>query len=125
MEVIDRAVASCDVMLVVIGTRWISITDGDGRRRLDDPDDFVRREIEAALERGIRVIPVLVDGTTMPRSDLLPPSLVKLSRRQAVVLSPDRFQLDADRLLPVLDKTVLEEKTRRHSEEQDQATPQS
>jgi hypothetical protein len=73
-KVIDHAVASCDVMLVVIGTRWISITDDDGNRRLDDLDDFVRREIEAALQRDIRVIPILVDGATMPRSEQLPPA---------------------------------------------------
>jgi hypothetical protein len=109
-EVIGRAVASCDVMLVVIGTRWISITDDNGRRRLDDSEDFVRREIEAALQRDIRVIPILIDGATMPRMEQLPPSLVKLSRRQAVVLSPDKFQYDTDRLLPVLDKAVSEEK---------------
>jgi hypothetical protein len=59
-------------MLVVIGTHWLSITDDNGRRRLDDSEDFVRREIEAALQSGIRVIPVLVDGATMPPSDQLP-----------------------------------------------------
>lgn len=117
VEVIDRAVASCDVMLVVIGTRWISITDVDGRRRLDDSEDFVRREIEAALQRDIRVIPILVDGATMPRSEQLPPSLVNLSRRQAVVLSPERFQDDTDRLMPFLDRTVSQEKKKRHSED--------
>jgi hypothetical protein len=118
VEVIDQYVRSCDVMLVVIGTRWISITDDDGRRRLDDSADFVRREIEAALQRGIRVIPILVDGAPMPRSEQLPPSLVTLSRRQAVVLSPERFQDDTDRLLPFLDKTVSQEKSRRHPEDQ-------
>jgi hypothetical protein len=109
-EVIGHAVASCDVMLVVIGTRWINISDDDGQRRLDDPDDFVRREIEAALQRDIRVIPILVDGATMPHSEQLPPSLIKLRRRQALDLSPQRFQYDVDRLLRVLDKTVSEEK---------------
>jgi hypothetical protein len=118
VEVIDQYVRSCDVMLVVIGTRWISITDEDGHRRLDDSADFVRSEIEAALQRGIRVIPILVDGARMPRSEQLPPSLVKLSRRQAVVLSPERFQDDTDRLLPFLDKTVSQEKRKRHSEDQ-------
>src|SRR5215212_2832334 len=98
VDVIGRSVASCDVMLVVIGIRWTSIEDVDGRRRLDIPDDFVRREIEAALERDIRVIPILVDGATMPRNEQLPPSLVKLSRRQALELSPQRFQYDTDRL---------------------------
>jgi hypothetical protein len=113
VDVIGRAVASCDVMLVVIGIRWTSIEDVDGRRRLDIPDDFVRREIEAALERDIRVIPILVDGATMPRNEQLPPSLVKLSRRQALELSPQRFQYDTDRLLRVLDKTVSEEMEKR------------
>ena len=111
-EVISDAVASCDVMLVVIGTRWIGIKDERSRRRLDLPDDFVRREIEAALERDIRVIPILVDGATMPSSEQLPPSLAKLSRRQALDLSPQRFEHDAGRLLRVLDKIVVEEKNR-------------
>ena len=109
-EVIGHAVASCDVMLVVIGTRWISIAKDDGHRRLDDPDDFVRREIEAALQREIRVIPILVDGATMPPTEQLPPSLATLRHRQALDLSPQRFQYDVDRLLRVLDKTVSEQK---------------
>ena len=62
VEVITRAVGSCDVLLALIGDRWLTITDQDGRRRLDDPDDFVRLEIEAALTRNVRVIPILVDG---------------------------------------------------------------
>ena len=62
VEVITRAVGSCDVLLALIGDRWLTITDQDGRRRLDDPDDFVRLEIEAALTRNVRVVPILVDG---------------------------------------------------------------
>jgi dipeptidyl aminopeptidase/acylaminoacyl peptidase len=125
VRVIGRAVASCDVMLAVIGTRWISIKDDDGRRRLDLPDDFVRREIEAGLERDIRVIPILVDGATMPSSEQLPPSLAKLTRRQALELSPQRFQYDTDRLLRVLDKTISEEKKKRHSDDQNHGATQS
>jgi hypothetical protein len=74
------------------------------RRRLDDPADFVRIEIEAALERGVRVIPVLVDGASMPNPGELPASLAKLTRRQALELSPHRF--DTSRLLNVLNATL-------------------
>ena len=62
VEVIGGAVGSCDVLLALIGARWLGAVDEHGRRRLDDPDDFVVLEITTALERGIRVIPVLVDG---------------------------------------------------------------
>jgi hypothetical protein len=64
--VISRAVGSCDVLLALIGDQWLTLTDSHGRRRLDDPDDFVRLEIEAALERNVRIIPILVDGANMP-----------------------------------------------------------
>ena len=83
----------------------------DGRRRLDDPDDFVRLEIEAALTRNVRVIPILVDGARMPRADELPPSLAGLVRRQALELSPARFDFDTSRLLKVLDRTLAEVRT--------------
>jgi len=62
VEMITRAVGSCDVLLALIGDQWLTITDEDGRRRVDDPNDFVRVEIEAALTRNVRVIPILVDG---------------------------------------------------------------
>ena len=67
VEVITSAVASCDVLLALIGRRWLTVTGEDGRRRLDDPGDFVRLEIEAALTRNVRVIPVLVEAAQMPR----------------------------------------------------------
>src|SRR6266545_5536726 len=108
VEVITRAVGSCDVLLTLIGNEWLTITDEHGRRRLDDPDDFVRLEIEAALTRNVRVIPILVDGARMPRADELPGSLAKLVRRQALELSPARFDFDLGRLLKVLDRTLAE-----------------
>ena len=111
VEVITRAVGSCDVLLALIGDQWLTITDEHGRRRLDDPDDFVRLEIEAALTRKVRVIPILVDGARMPRADELPDSLVKLVRRQALELSPARFEFDTSRLLKVLDLTLAEVRT--------------
>jgi TIR domain len=108
VEVITRAVASCDVLLALVGDQWLTITDADGGRRLDNPDDFVRLEIEAALTRNVRVIPILVDGARMPRADELPPSLAGLVRRQALELSPARFDFDTSRLLKVLDRTLVE-----------------
>ena len=72
VEVITTAVGSCDVLLALIGDRWLTLTGQDGRRRLDNLDDFVRLEIEAALARDVRVIPILVEGARMPRADELP-----------------------------------------------------
>jgi len=108
VEVITRAVGLCDVLLVLIGNEWLTITDAHGRRRLDNPDDFVRLEIEAALTRNVRVIPILVDEARMPRADELPDSLARLVRRQALDLSPARFDFDTGRLLKVLDRTLAE-----------------
>jgi WD40 repeat protein len=110
--VITAAVARCDVLLALVGDQWLTITGEDGRRRLDDPDDFVRLEIEAALTRNVRVIPVLVDGARMPRAGELPPSLAKLVRRQALELSPSRFASDTGQLLRVLDGSLAEAQVR-------------
>ena len=109
---ITNAVASCDVLLALIGRRWLTITGQDGRRRLDNPDDFVRLEIEAALTRNVRVIPILVEAAKMPRADELPTSLAKLARRQALELSSNRFGLDTQRLLRALDRTLAEAQER-------------
>ena len=98
VQMITRAVGSCDVLLALIGDRWLTASDEDGQRRLDDPDDFVRLEIEAALTRNVRVIPILVDGASMPRAGELPTSLAGLVRRQALELSPARFDFDTSRV---------------------------
>ena len=111
VEVISAAVGSCDVLLALIGDQWLTVTDDNGRRRLDDPGDFVRVEIEAALTRNVRVIPILVGGAHMPRAAELPDSLAKLVRRQALELSPARFDFDTSRLLTVLDRTLADERT--------------
>jgi TIR domain len=108
VEVITAAVGSCDVLLALIGVQWLTITDVHGRRRLDDPDDFVRLEIEAALARNVHVIPVLVGGAAMPSAEELPESLARLARRQALELSPDRFGFETSRLLRRLDEVLIE-----------------
>ncbi len=111
VEVITRAVGSCDVLLALIGDEWLNISDSDGRRRIDDPEDFVRLEIEAALSRQVRVIPILVDGASMPSADELPDSLAPLVRRQALELSPSRFEFDTNRLFRVVDWTLADVRT--------------
>ena len=108
VQAVATAVGSCDVLLALIGDRWLTITGADGTRRLDDPGDFVRLEIEAALTRDVRVVPILVAGARMPDAGDLPPSLAKLAHRQALELSPSRFDSDLSRLLRVLDSTLGE-----------------
>ncbi|HEU0303505.1 MAG TPA: toll/interleukin-1 receptor domain-containing protein [Gaiellaceae bacterium] len=108
VEVIEDAVGACDVLLALIGPQWLTITGDGGKPRIEDPDDFVRLEIEAALARDVLVVPVLVDGASMPRADELPPSLAPLSHRQALELSPARFHADTSRLLDMLERTLAE-----------------
>jgi SLOG in TRPM, prokaryote/TIR domain len=102
-EVIAEAVSTCEVLLAVIGPTWLTATDEDGQRRLEDPDDIVRLEIAAALERNIRVIPILVEGAQMPRRQQLPEDLAKLARRNALGLRHESFRADADRLLTAIE----------------------
>ena len=92
----------------VIGRNWLASADKNNRRRLDDPNDFVRIEIEAALERNVPVIPVLVDGTVMPQADDLPQPLKKLARRQGIEISHNRFDSDAERLTGALARSTAE-----------------
>src|SRR5262245_1848271 len=68
-EAVRERLGSSDIMLTLIGRAWVRSKDASGRKRLDNPDDFVRLEIEAALKRGIPVIPVLVQGAQMPSPD--------------------------------------------------------
>jgi tetratricopeptide (TPR) repeat protein len=98
---IMAAVRSCAVLLAVIGPAWLT-AEGPRGRRLDDPEDLVRLEIGTALARGVRVVPVLVDGARMPGAGDLPADLAGLAGRQAIQLRPDRFVLDAEDLLDAL-----------------------
>jgi TIR domain len=110
VEVITEAVGRCTVLLALIGDQWVSITDKTGNRRLDDPQDFVRVEIEAALSRGVRVIPILVGGTQMPDERELPPSMAALRRRQALSVDPLNFDSDTGKLLRFLEATTFKVK---------------
>jgi hypothetical protein len=100
-EVID-AVAACDVLLAVIGREWIGLADAAGNRRIDDEHDLVRVEIATALARDVRVVPVLINGATVPDAASLPAGLHALSRRQAVELNDRTFRSDIERLFALL-----------------------
>jgi hypothetical protein len=107
VSAITEAVGRCEVLVAVIGSEWASMVDRTGqRRRLDDPNDFVVLEIKTALERGIRVIPVLVDDAVMPGADELPVALRELSRRQAVEVEHTSFRADLDRILNTVERLL-------------------
>ena len=102
-EVIADRVGRCQALVAVIGPQWLDIGDASGSRRLEDPHDFVRVEIEAALSRGILVIPVLVQGASMPEASRLPETLRSLSTRNGLSVRTDPdFDRDAARLLSAL-----------------------
>jgi hypothetical protein len=101
-EAINRALGDADATLAVIGPTWVTVTGPDGTRRLDETDDYVRAELGAALERGVRVIPVLVGGAEMPHAAGLPAELEPLAQRQAVVLRDATWHQDVDGLVRAL-----------------------
>jgi hypothetical protein len=105
-KAIDGAVGSCDVLIVMIGKKWVDSTDDRGRRRLDDPEDFVRMETAAALRRDIPVIPVLVQGSGMPGADQLPGELQALAWRNAFEVRHARWEIDTKELVKALKKVV-------------------
>ncbi len=103
-EVIRDSIASSHVLLAVIGKTWMSGTDGQGERRLDDPADWVRLEIVTALEQGVSVIPVLLEGARMPTATELPAALGPLLSHQAVELTNGRWAYDAQKLIDAIEK---------------------
>src|ERR1700743_3894585 len=101
-SVIGQKIGVSDVLVAVIGDRWLTVKEESGTRRLDNPRDFVRIEIAQALQRGIRVIPVLVAGAVMPPARDLPDDLRALCERQAVDIRDSHFHQDAQQLTQVL-----------------------
>jgi flagellar biosynthesis GTPase FlhF len=98
-RIIDEHVASCGVLLVLIGKRWLSATDSKGKRRLDDANDFVRLETAAALSRDIPVVPVLVQDAVMPTEQDLPDVLKELAFRNGTELTHARWDSDVKLLI--------------------------
>ena len=102
--ILAKEVQDCDIIVIIIGNQWLSIPDVSGKRRLDNPEDFVRIEVEAGLNReSWSVIPVLVQGAKMPRAEELPDSLKPLSYRNAATInSGPNFHRDMDHLVKAI-----------------------
>jgi hypothetical protein len=105
-KAIENAVTTCDALVVMIGKDWIDAVDEEGKRRFDNPKDFVRIETAAALRRDIPVIPVLVQGAAMPRPDQLPPDMEALTWRNAFEIRHNRWRIDVAELISGLRKTL-------------------
>jgi hypothetical protein len=118
---IQEAVGSCDVLLAVIGPSWLTVTNTNGQPRLSDPNDFVRVEVLTALQRDIRVIPLLVQGAHMPNEKELPAELTALARRNGMGIEHASFDSDVNLLVTKLEK-ILGETT--PSREDAQADPE-
>jgi hypothetical protein len=98
-SVLQGVLASCDLMLVLIGRNWVDVKDEEGRTRLAKPDDFVRLEIEAALRRDIVVTPVLVQGAQIPAAEKLPTEIKDLAYRHGFELSHSRWESDVGEMI--------------------------
>jgi len=104
VDQIRRETAMCDVVLVMIGDNWLDPRPGTDVRRIDEPEDFVRLEIESALASSdVRTLPVLVENAQMPRASELPESIARLARINAIELNDLRWRADLDRLVDVVE----------------------
>src|SRR5262249_36305011 len=118
VKVLSEEVAKCDVLLAVIGPNWLNARDEDGNRRLDNPHDFVRIEIGAALQRTIPVIPILLDGAKVPKPSQLPKELEELSLRNGLDVRHVSFHNDIDKLVRSLKGQLAEADARRRDEDE-------
>src|SRR4029453_15444250 len=133
-DYVEKKISESDVLILLIGKAWASYADEMGRRRLEQPRDPVRLEVEAALRLGLPIIPVRVEGAPMPTEGDLVPSIVDLLEFNAAEVSDSRWEYDVDRLLWAINETVegrlrpsapksagdreAEEQARREAEEQ-------
>jgi hypothetical protein len=124
VRVLSDQVAQCDILISIVGKNWADACDANGARRLDNPDDFVRVEIEAALQQDKRVIPVLVGQAEMPRSDQLPDTLKPLVRRNAVRLTHEHFGSDTQILITALQRALKSVEDARSAQVQEAAARQ-
>ncbi len=123
VEVIEKTCESCEVLLAVIGRNWVNAVDQDGNRRLEDPGDFVRLEIVHVLEKGVRVVPVLVDGAKMPDAKALPDALKKFALRNAWEINDKSFHHDVGELIEALQKMQPSLRPSPSPAEMDQSRP--
>ena len=107
VKVLRQEVAKCGVLLAVIGPHWLDVRDEDGTRRLNNPNDFVRIEIATALQRDIPVIPILLDGTRVPKAEQLPEDLKELAQRNGLDVRHTSFHADMDKLIRGLKEALF------------------
>lgn len=103
---IPERIRGCAVLIALIGKDWLDARDTEGRRRLDDPDDFLAAEISEALNRGKRVIPALIEGASMPKREALPPGLASLADRHALPITDGHFDDDVRRLIGAIEGVI-------------------
>ena len=103
VQVLEKTVGDCDVLIVLVGRHWLDVIGEQGQRRLDLKEDFLRREIEIGLDRNICVIPVLVQGAVMPRPGELPQAISPLARRHAFQLPDVGFHRAVDELIAAVE----------------------
>jgi hypothetical protein len=103
-EYIKSSITRCDILLAVMGERWLAVNAESGTRRLDDPKDLLRRELEYAIQKRRAIIPVLIDAASMPDPNELPSTLQALTKLQAAHLRDSDFRHDFDRLYEVIKK---------------------
>ena len=99
---LQRTLETCQLVLALIGPNWLKVSNASGVRRIEDPSDFVRMELTAALCKSIKLVPVLIDGASMPSEAELPLPLKPLGKLQAIELRNSQFRWDAARLLEKL-----------------------
>lgn len=105
---LKHALGICHVTLVIIGSTWLTATAEDGSRRLDDPNDYVRMEVETSLKRGVSIIPILLDGTGMPKPSELPATMRELAFHNATSVEQDHlFEQHTERLLEAIWERTL------------------
>jgi TIR domain-containing protein len=110
---IRNELKKCKVLLALIGKSWLTARDADGFRRIDNPDDFVRREVGSALARRVPVIPITLQDEKPPAPETLPKALKPLARRQAFALRNDRWETDVSLLIEQIE-AILKPKSVRH-----------
>lgn len=115
-DAIRDAITSSDVVLIMIGPKWIEMTCGEGKRRLDDEDDHLRIEVETALKSDALAIPVLVNGAEVPAASDLPAELAELPDLQAYVLTDSHWRYDVKQLIKRIDPS--------HGQAPSEPTPQ-
>jgi len=109
---ISQAISQTDCLLVLIGPRWLGPTES-GRNRIDDPNDSIRLEVERAFEKGLRVVPIVLEGTQMPSVESLPKSLVDLTFLKAGEISTGpKFDEQMDRVTQAIDRMSSPSKPR-------------